>query len=216
MAISSFPDPRNHSEGKQFALFRDLLHQAHQEGLSLLSTKLIQIPTEANQWTSIVQATVQTQKGTFQGFGDASPGNVSPEVSPHYIRMAETRALARALRFATNVGMTALEELGGISDRILADPPKEARHQEPSVSSPPVQPTVNPSPPATEPQLRAIHAIAGNKGMTEKSLEAFVQETFKAPLEQLTIQEASSLIDKLKTKNGNGYRKNGQGKKVYS
>ena len=47
----------------------------------------------------------------FTGIGDASPANVSPRLVPSLIRFAETRAKARALRDATNVGMVALEEL---------------------------------------------------------------------------------------------------------
>ncbi len=50
--------------------------------------------------------------GRFTGIGDASPDNVGRTIAPHIIRMAETRAKARALRDAVNIGVTALEELG--------------------------------------------------------------------------------------------------------
>jgi hypothetical protein len=52
----------------------------------------------------------------FSGIGDASPENVSRNIVPHLIRMAETRAKARALRDAVNVGATALEELSDGDD----------------------------------------------------------------------------------------------------
>jgi hypothetical protein len=59
-----------------------------------------------------VHAEVETAQGTFTGLGDASPGSVTRMMAPHLLRMAETRAKARALRDAVNVGVTALEELG--------------------------------------------------------------------------------------------------------
>lgn len=46
---------------------------------------------------------METERGRFTGIGDASPQNVSRGILPHAIRMAETRAKARAMRDATNV-----------------------------------------------------------------------------------------------------------------
>ncbi|MGH3146116.1 MAG: hypothetical protein ACRDTR_09990, partial [Rubrobacter sp.] len=58
----------------------------------------------------------------FSGIGDASPENVGRNIAPHVIRMAETRAKARALRDAVNVGATALEELSEGDDAPPAVP----------------------------------------------------------------------------------------------
>ena len=42
---------------------------------------------------------------TFQGHGDATADNVTGDfIKPHFIRMAETRAIVRALRWYTNNG----------------------------------------------------------------------------------------------------------------
>jgi len=99
-------------EGKEFILYRGLLAVAHEKGLTGITTTLIQVPSELNMMVAICHATVQMPDGTFSGIGDASPGNVTRMMAPHIIRMAETRAKARALRDAVNVGVTALEELG--------------------------------------------------------------------------------------------------------
>jgi hypothetical protein len=66
---------------------------------------------------AIVKATAEMEDDRrFSGIGDASPENVGRNIAPHLIRMAETRAKARALRDAVNVGATALEELSDGDD----------------------------------------------------------------------------------------------------
>ena len=102
--------------GKSFVLYAGLLDTAHERGLKSVTTTLVQIPSDLNGQMAIVHATVETAQGTFTGLGDAAPDNVSRMMVPHLIRMAETRAKARALRDAVNVGVTALEELGDLDE----------------------------------------------------------------------------------------------------
>lgn len=104
-------------QGKDFVTFSGLLDAAHRAGLSSIVTTLLQAPNEANGNTTIVHATVTMKDGDiFTGIGDANVGNVGKQIAPHAIRMAETRAKARALRDALNIGGAALEELGGEDD----------------------------------------------------------------------------------------------------
>lgn len=103
-------------QGKDFVTFSGLLDLAHQQGLVGVDENIVQIPTNDNGLVAVVQAKVTTEKGVFSGIGDASPDNVGKMVAKHLLRMASTRAIARALRVATNVGITAFEELGGDSD----------------------------------------------------------------------------------------------------
>lgn len=119
--------------GKQYVLFAGLLDEAHTRGLVSIDTELIQVPKESNDSVAIVKATVQMEQGsgsseprevkTFTGIGDASPSNVSRNIVPHLIRMAETRAKARALRDAVNVSATALEEISDTSDGESSESP---------------------------------------------------------------------------------------------
>ena len=92
--------------------YKGLLSVAHDEGLKSVKTEIVQIPADDNAKTAIVRATVRTRRGVFTGIGDANPGNVNRRIIPHLIRMAETRAVARALRVAVNIGEVAIEELG--------------------------------------------------------------------------------------------------------
>jgi hypothetical protein len=112
-------------QGKQYVLFAGLLDEAHSLGLKGIDTDLIQIPEESNGHVAIVKATAEMDdERRFSGIGDASPDNVGRNIAPHLIRMAETRAKARALRDAVNVGATAMEELSDGDDAPPASSPR--------------------------------------------------------------------------------------------
>ena len=68
----------------------------------------------ANRW--VFKATVYRSgsKG-FVGYGDADPSNVSLLVRGAEMRVAETRAVNRALRKAYGIGICSVEELGYLS-----------------------------------------------------------------------------------------------------
>ncbi len=103
-------------QGRSFCLYAGLLDLAHQQGLKSIRTELIQAPTEANNRVAICAATVVIENDgvekQFTGIGDAAPNNVAPAMQTCLLRMAETRAKARALRDAVNIGVAAFEELG--------------------------------------------------------------------------------------------------------
>jgi hypothetical protein len=58
----------------------------------------------------------------FVGYGDADPSNVSFLVHGSEMRVAETRAVNRALRKAYGIGMCSVEEIGS-----FAEPPQSSR-----------------------------------------------------------------------------------------
>jgi hypothetical protein len=71
----------------------------------------------AQRWA--FEATVyksRTCRG-FVGFGDADPSNVSPLVHGAEMRVAETRAVNRALRKAYGIGICSVEEIGSFNGR---------------------------------------------------------------------------------------------------
>jgi len=174
-------------QGSDFVKYEGLLDEAHQQGLSRISTTLIQVPHQDNGNVAIVAAEVETAKGTFSGLGDASPGNVGRMIVPHLIRMAETRAKARALRDAVNIGVTALEELGELEESVAAPRTASARsavaeNGEHYRSDPP---KASPFKPATANQLATIAKLSRLLGEPEN------------PEDTMTSADASERITEL-------------------
>ena len=54
----------------------------------------------------------------FVGYGDADPSNVSPLVRGAEMRVAETRAVNRALRKAYGIGICSVEEIGSFAGSV--------------------------------------------------------------------------------------------------
>jgi hypothetical protein len=72
----------------------------------------------------VLKATVYPSKQSagFVGYGDADPSNVSLRVRGAEMRMAETRAVNRALRKAYGVGICSIEEIGSFAGPIEPGP----------------------------------------------------------------------------------------------
>jgi len=103
--------------GKDAVAYAELLSMAHHEGLKSIQTQILAQPSEENGHRCIMKAVVEVERGHLEGIGDADPGNVESFLAPHLIRVAETRAKARALRDAVNCGVVSFEELDGPSQR---------------------------------------------------------------------------------------------------
>ena len=96
-------------KGKDFVTYKGLLWVAHQHGLQSITTELVAYEAETN--SAIVKATVSGSRCTCTDYGDASPKNVGRAMINCIIRMASTRAKARALRDYLGIGICSLEEL---------------------------------------------------------------------------------------------------------
>jgi hypothetical protein len=75
---------------------------------------------ERSKWAfrAIVYKTAKCRG--FVGYGDADPFNVSPLVNGAEMRVAETRAVNRALRKAYGIGICSVEELGSTPEARLS------------------------------------------------------------------------------------------------
>jgi hypothetical protein len=184
--------------GRRFVLYAGLLEEAHARGLRSIETELLQVPGAENGEVAIARAVVRTEEGKFSGIGDASPGNVSRAIAPHIIRMAETRAKARALRDAINVGVAALEELG---DEEVA--PEPARGETKSVESSRMPESQagegkdevpKEALPATRKQLNYLEALIAD--VVEDGVPKF-EDMVGKPMSELSRGEASEWIGRL-------------------
>src|SRR6266478_6532898 len=101
-------------DGRWYVTHAGLLRIAQRRRCSGIRTALQKefTDTAANRW--IFKATVYKTTGSkgFVGYGDADPTNTSPLVRGAEMRVAETRAVNRALRKAYGIGLCSVEELG--------------------------------------------------------------------------------------------------------
>ncbi len=181
-------------QGKQFVTYEGLLDLAHQMKLNSIKTEIVQFPTQQNNNQCIMKAIAITEDGKhFEGYGDADSGNVNRMIAKHLIRMAETRAKARALRDLTNVGMTAVEELGD-DEEIRSSGSKKANTRQTDKAK---QDIVGNSL-ATNKQLNFIYKLAKDKNYSGKEMSNYIKSVYKKDSSKaLTKKEASEIIEML-------------------
>jgi hypothetical protein len=109
-------------DGKLYVSHAGLLRLAKRKRCTGIQTEAIPEFCDPQHSRWVVKATVfksATSKG-FVGYGDADPSNVSALVRGTEMRVAETRAVNRALRKAYGIGLCSAEEIGSFSGPIEA------------------------------------------------------------------------------------------------
>lgn len=212
--------------GRDFVLYTGLLDLAHQKGLLKLEVLPVQYPTEDNGHEAICRAVAESKTGEiFSDVGDANPRNCNKAIAQHIIRMASTRAKARALRDFTNVGMTCLEELGDLDEVIAGNNVKQRRpvpqkekkplHVVPEVpDAAPVKAKVPAPKPdnaskkeikqdvivrMSEAQKRAMLNLSKRRGISPEEIERMVREQYGVSIEDLSSQDAGIFIRQLQS-----------------
>src|ERR1700733_11875529 len=113
-------------DGRWYVTNAGLLQVAQRRRCAGIRTAVDRLLSDPKSDRWIFKATVYTSLSSrgFVGYGDADPSNVSPLVRGAVMRMAETRAVSRALRKAFGIGLCSVEELGWASDPVKPpDPP---------------------------------------------------------------------------------------------
>ena len=172
-------------QGKIYPVVGGRLRLAHDENKNLsIETSVVQYTEEA----TVIQAAVRTEKGTFTGLGNASTKR-DRVLSNAILELAETRAIARALRFAGyGVEFTGFEEVGEAKNQSTEEQHEQAEEQK--------KPDI-----ATKAQINTIFSIAKNLNMSNDELRDLIQDkTGKSFSKDLSKRDASQIINILKEK----------------
>ena len=119
-------------DGRWYVTHSGLLQLASRRGCRGINTTLQDKFSDFTSGRWVFKAIVYKsgQSKGFVGYGDADPSNVSSTVQGAELRIAETRAVNRALRKAYGIGLCSVEELGAFSSqpRSSATPPPTNGH----------------------------------------------------------------------------------------
>jgi hypothetical protein len=105
-------------EGKWYVTHAGLLRLAARSrchGIQVQQVRAFCDPV-ACRWVFRASVYKSPSSKGFVGYGDADPSNVSSLVQGAEMRVAETRAVNRALRKAYGIGLCSVEELGSFSN----------------------------------------------------------------------------------------------------
>jgi len=123
---------------KDFVKYDGLLDLAH-ENIQKMDVEILQFPADINDNTAICKAIITTKDDRiFTDIGDANIKSCTKMVAAHFIRMASTRAKARALRDYTNIGMVCAEELGEGEKKNNNCKPQTSEQQKDDPGEPPI------------------------------------------------------------------------------
>ena len=108
-------------KGKEAILSDGLKKLGHLKGIKSLKTDILQFPNVDNNNLCIVKAELigydydpvqeKIAEVSYSAIGDASPANCNRLVATAFVRMAETRAIARVLKNYTDVGIVGVDEI---------------------------------------------------------------------------------------------------------
>ena len=121
-------------DGRWYVTHTGLLGLARRRRCTGIQVNPLQPFCDATTKRWVFKATVyksRTCRG-FVGYGDADPSNVSPLVHGAEMRVAETRAVNRALRKAYGIGLCSVEEIGSFAEPVPSSRQSQKRPPQPA------------------------------------------------------------------------------------
>jgi hypothetical protein len=182
------------------------LRLAHEENEQLsISTEIVRY----DEAIAVVRATTTTMKGSFPGFGMASVER-DHSIAPAILELAETRAIARSLRFAGyGVEYCSAEEISHLengnsrppsANEGKADPPEEPQ-KTPAEGKPSNGGNGgNGDARISNKQLNYIVTLGKGLKLNSKDLDQESVKIFGVKMAYLSTKDASAFIDTLKSR----------------
>ncbi len=176
-----------------------VLHELHQ-AISI-NTEIVQMSPEF----VVVRATIQTDKGSYSGTGTASAQR-DARLADSLAELAETRAIARSLRFCgigTEYGsaeeVNHLADEGPQTEQSLGKDNRKMFDQDTGGGETGSRPQRCEIGLATQAQCRALYALTKRARYTEEDIERMLEPFNTSRFQDLTREAASHLITSLQT-----------------
>lgn len=116
--LDKMPEKKEGSWADDMTNFEDLLTDAHTrfKGTLEIRTEILQDGNgspmiDFEKKRAVFKATVTADGNLFEGHGETTEENISGDTAKSWLRIAETRSIVRALRWATNNATVAKEEI---------------------------------------------------------------------------------------------------------
>ena len=201
---------------RTFPVVGGRLRLAH-EGNKQLSIEAEIVKLEPD--VAVVKASVETEKGRYSGTATASAQR-DARLSDSLVELAETRAIARALRFGGfGVEYCGAEEVSHVAEEVSpeqtaskqaepvfpednaqGDAESKPQHSGNGESKRETYPPNGGNGPATQAQVRALYALSKRTNLTEEAVNRILSAANVSAFEDLSIAEASRMIQHLQSR----------------
>ncbi len=174
---------------KVFPVVGGRLRILHETNESLnIQTEILRLDSDF----VVIKATVETGKGKFNGTGTASSQR-DARLADSLVELAETRAIARSLRFS-GIGCeyTSAEEVSHVAP---SDPEPEPREENGNGTKAAVKHNGN----ATQAQCRALYTLTKKAQYADEDVLSMLRPFQAMKFEDLQREAASQLITYLQT-----------------
>ena len=151
-------------------------HKDLEKRVIAIKTEIIQADFEKNVF--VVKATVILSSGQeYQGIGTATRDNLTKITLNHGLEMAETRAVARALRKAYAIGIPSIEELSEKSEK--EPEPQQPQSQLQTIS---------------DKQRNRLFAIAKEHGVSNDEIKEIIAKYGYTSTKDIKIEDYDKII----------------------